>query len=152
MWTKIILLCKRIIFNLEYHNSVNCVNLIFLCKYIRIFFLDGHYFLDIQYKHGYWIKHYFLGTFSYCALVNLIWLSFMNRLYIMEVQFWSSLYLQQKYSHSSSSAVLILSVSAAETFAQLIKCRCPNVQSSLQGVLRWCQFCTSRDVPGLQKI
>jgi len=28
----------------------NGINLIFLCKYITIFFLEGHYFLGIQYK------------------------------------------------------------------------------------------------------
>ena len=50
MWPKIILLCKRIIFNLKYCNSwKNGVILVFWCKYIRIFFLEGHYFLDIQY-------------------------------------------------------------------------------------------------------
>ena len=62
MWPKIILLCKRIIFT----QSIVIVNKgckpHFLMQIYYIFFLEGHYFLDIQYidhKHVVWrrVRH-----------------------------------------------------------------------------------------------
>ena len=51
MWPKIILLCKRIIFTLK--NRIYVVNKWckphFLMQIYKIFFLEGHNFLDIQY-------------------------------------------------------------------------------------------------------